>query len=235
MAAKKTTRKELLNEPDEFITISTRVATYVRQNRRSAGYGAVAFLAAVLAAILVHGYFKQRNLMSHELFEKAYQQYAIVTLSEKDVPKDKLETLFKEFDLIARDYGSLLAGEKALLYSAHLLYRMKDYQGALDRYAKMKSTSLVRQGLGSLVTYNLAMTRLAMKEYEAAKELFEQLAKDNESPYQREACASVAAIYEAMGKNKEAVQAYRQYLKMFPQAPDAPYVRARIAEISGSG
>jgi len=35
-----------------------------------------------------------------------------------------------------------------------------------------------------------------------------------------------------MGKNKEAVQAYRQYLKMFPQAPDAPFVRTRIADLS---
>jgi regulator of sirC expression with transglutaminase-like and TPR domain len=35
-----------------------------------------------------------------------------------------------------------------------------------------------------------------------------------------------------MGKNKEAVQAYRQYLKMFPEAPDAAYVKGRISEIA---
>jgi hypothetical protein len=36
-----------------------------------------------------------------------------------------------------------------------------------------------------------------------------------------------------MHKNKEAVQAYRQYLKMFPEAPDAAFVKARIADLTG--
>ena len=122
----------------------------------------------------------------------------------------------------------------ALLYSAHVLYKMKDYKGALDRYSRMKATSLVENGLAGLVMYHLAMTRLAMTDYEAAKSLFDRLSKDPESPYRREACASIGAIYEAQDKKKEAVQAYRQYLKMFPQAPDAAYIRARMAALSSS-
>jgi outer membrane protein assembly factor BamD (BamD/ComL family) len=123
----------------------------------------------------------------------------------------------------------------ALLYSGHVLYQKKDFKGAIERYERMKGTNIVKNGLGSLVMYHMAMTRLAMNEYEAAKLLFDQLAKETSSPYRREACASIAAIYEAQGKKKEAVQAYRQYLKMFPKAPDAPYVRARMATLSGSG
>jgi regulator of sirC expression with transglutaminase-like and TPR domain len=45
----------------------------------------------------------------------------------------------------------------------------------------------------------------------------------------------MAGIYEAMGKTKEAAQTYRQYLKMFPEAPDAPYIKARIADLSSPG
>ena len=111
----------------------------------------------------------------------------------------------------------------------------KDYRGALDRYTRMKTTGLVEKGLGSLVLYHIAMTRQALKEYEGALSLFDQLSKDTNSPYRREAVASIAGIYEAMGKTKEAAQTYRQYLKMFPEAPDAPYIKARIADLSTSG
>ncbi len=78
----------------------------------------------------------------------------------------------------------------------------------------------------------MAMSQLALKEYDKAVVQFDQLSKDVNSPYRREAYGTVARIYELMGKNKEAVQAYRQYLKMFPEAPDSAFVKARIAEIA---
>ena len=105
------------------------------------------------------------------------------------------------------------------MYSAHVLYAKKDFKGALERYQKMKSTRLVEKGLGSMVLYHMAMTSLALNDFDKAVLFFDQLSKDTKSPYQRQALSSIADIYEAMGKNKEAVQAYRQYLKMFPQAP----------------
>jgi len=232
---KRVTRKELLKEPDEFISFSGKVLQYTRQNPRTVGiYCAVVIVAACVAAGL-YAYRLHRVSQSHELFDKAYRSYQSVSLSQETLPAETWDQLFKVFDEIATQYPSLPAGEKALLYSGHILYRKQDYQGALDRYTKMKSTSLVEKGLGSLVMYHVAMTRQALKDYEGALSLFDQLSKDTNSPYRREAVASIAGIYETMGKNKEAAQTYRQYLKMFPEAPDAPYIKARIADLSTSG
>jgi tetratricopeptide (TPR) repeat protein len=185
--------------------------------------------------VVLYTYQEQRKDRGHELFERAYRNYQRVVLSQKPSTKKQLEQLFKEFNGIAKEYGSLLPGEMALLYSGHVLYKMKDYKGALERYNKVKSTKLARSGLGSMLMYHVAMTYLALKDYDQAKLLFEQLCKNTDSPYLREAYASIAAIYEATNKKKEAVQAYRQYLKMFPKAPDAAYVRARIADLTSPG
>ena len=76
---------------------------------------------------------------------------------------------------------------------------------------------------------------MALDDYEQAVLIFDQLSKDTNSPYRREAYASIARIYELMNKNKEAVQAYRQYLKIFPEAPDAAFVKSRIADLSKQG
>ena len=84
----------------------------------------------------------------------------------------------------------------------------------------------MKRGLGSLVLDHIAMTQFALKDYDKAVVLFDQLSKDSNSPYRREAYGMVARVYELMGKNKEAVQAYRQYLKTFPEAPDAAFVKA---------
>jgi outer membrane protein assembly factor BamD (BamD/ComL family) len=232
---KRISRKELVKEPDEFISTTGVVITYVREHPNRATAAVAVFLAL---AVAVAGYFWYQNrqvMTSHMLFEKAVQAYEITVHSGESPDAEKLDRLFSVFDQMANDFPTTPYGEEALLYTGHILYLKKDYQGALDRYSRMRSSNLVKKGLGPMVLYHIANTRLAMKDYDQAVALFSELTKDTNSPYKREAYASVARIYELMNKNKEALQAFRQYLKLFPEAPDAQYVRARIAELSAEG
>lgn len=235
MAEKKISRKELVSEPDEFLTYTGTVIGYVRENPSHA-VAAAALLLVIVAA--VSGYFwyqRSQILASHNSFEKAWGAYEAMTVATEPPSAEKLDQLFSAFDQIAKQYPSLPAGEKALLYSGHVLYKKKDYRAALERYDKMQATSFVKRGLGPMILYHVAETRLALKDYDQAVVIFDQLTKDKDSPYKREAYGAVARIYELMKKDKEALQAYRQYLKLFPEAPDAAYVKARIADLSVQG
>ncbi len=232
MAEKKLTRKELLKEPDEFLTTTSKVIQYTREHPKRVALGCALVIVGLLAAAGFYYYQKNRQVTSHELFEQVCREYEVTVQPSQQPSPQKLDHLFSEFDSLAKEYPSLPGGEMALLYSGHVLYKKQDYKGALERYVRMQSTNLVKSGLSSLVLYHIAMTQFALKDYDQAVALFDQLSKDNNSPYRREAYSSIARIYELMGKNKEAVQAYRQYLKMFPEAPDAAFVKARIAEIA---
>lgn len=232
MAAKKVTRKELLKEPDEFITTSAHIIGYTRQNPKKVLMIIVIVIFVILAAGGFYAYQRQAKLASHDLFEKALMDYQMLEMSRKAPTDTQLDKLLAQFETIAKEYPSFPAGEMALLYGGHMLYKKGDFPAALDRYTKMQTTNLVKEGLGPLILYHTAMTRFALKDYDQAILIFDQLSKDTNSPYRREAHAAIARIYEASGKNKEAVQAYRQYLKMFPEAPDAAFVKSRIAELS---
>ncbi len=231
MAEKKVSRKELLKEPDEFFTTSGTVIQYFRDNPRRMTAALAGLVILVLAALAFTSYQKFRVTKSHELFEAAHQSYE-TALADPNASPEVLDKLLTSFDAIAKDYSSLISGEMALLYTGHVLYRKGDYKEALDRYNRMQSTNLVRSGLAPLIMYHIAMTRFALKEYDQALSILDQLSQDINSPYRREAFASVARIYEAIGKNMEAAQAYKQYLKMFPEAPDAIFIKARISELS---
>lgn len=232
MAEKKLTRKELLKEPDEFLTTTGAVIKFVRENPKTAIIGCTIVVACLLAVLGYFAYQKYGNVASHEQFEKAFEEYQALERAPQPATGEQLDQLAAKFAAVARDYPTFPAGEMALLYEGHVLYNKKDFTGALERYTKMQGTSMVKTGLGPLVLYHIAMTRMAMNDYEQAALIFDQLSKDTNSPYRREAYAAIARIYESSGKNKEAVQAYRQYLKMFPEAPDAAFVKARIAELS---
>jgi predicted negative regulator of RcsB-dependent stress response len=232
VAEKKLSRKELLKEPDEFIDTTAKVMDFVRANPKKAAASVIAVALVALGALGVYAYVNHRSVACHDSFERAYKKYRALSADQNASP-EKLDEVAREFDAVANDYPSLTYGQTALLYAGHTLYRKGDYKGALERYERMKSTGFERKGLKELLVYHVAMTKLALKEYDQARALFEELSGDPLSPYRREAFAAIAGIYEGQGKNKEAVQAYRQYLKMFPQAPDAPYMRSRMADLAG--
>lgn len=235
MAEKKPRRKELLKEPDEFITWSARTIKFARENPRSIGIGISVALLIALISLGYYGYQSRRQATSHEMLETALRAYNSLSISADSKNVAQNDKVFEALNSIAKDYGNLPAGEVALLYSAHVLFNKGDYEGALERYNKFQSSSLVRKGFGPLALYNIAQSYMALKDYEKAINLFEQLSRDVNSPYRREAYASIARIYEVMDKKKEAVQAYKQYLKVFPEAPDADFVKAKIAQLSTQG
>jgi tetratricopeptide (TPR) repeat protein len=235
VAEKKVSRKALLKEPDEFLSFSARVILYVKENSRQMVALVLLIMACSAAAVSYNSYRTSRERNSHELFLRALRAYEETLEAEEPVSQVKLEALLAQFDYLVSQYGSLPAGEMAQLYAGHVLFKKEDYHGALERYLKMESTSLANQGVRQVFWYHIAETCMALKDYDQAMALFDKLSKDTDSPYRREAYASIARIYELTDRKKEAVQAYRQYLKMFPEAPDAAFVKSRVAELSDQG
>jgi len=196
VAAKKITRKELLKEPDEFITTSAQIIQYTRQNPKKVLIISVLVVIGLLAAGGFYAYQRQGKLASHELFERALMEYQMLDLSGQAPNDEQLDKILAQFETITRDYPSFPAGDMALLYRGDFLYRKNDFRAALDRYTRMQTTNLVKEGMGPLVLYHTAMTLFALKDYEQATIIFDQLSKDTNSPYCREAHAAIARIYE---------------------------------------
>lgn len=235
MAEKKISRKELLKEPDEFLTYTGIALQYIREHPRQATAAGIAVVLVILCGLGFYYYQHYRERKSHELLQQAIKAYEAITQVDRQLPTEKLDQLLASFDYIAATYPSLLAGEQATLYAGHVLYLKKDYVRALEKYQRLQASSLARKGLAALIFYHIGRTYLAMNEYDKAVLIFDQLAKDPDCPYRREAYGSIARIYEMMNKKKEAVQSYRQYLKIFPEAPDAAFVKSRIEELSPTG
>lgn len=235
MAEKKISRKELLKEPDEFLTTTARVINYTRANPRQVTLGVIILAVILAGAAGYYGFRKHQETTGLQLFDQAFRQYHEIVDAPTPPTAESLDKLLAAFEFVAQNYRSYPVGDQAQLYCGHVLYKKGDFKGALERYESLQSSSLVRKGLEPLVLYHMAMTRFALKQYEQAEKLFSQLSKDTNSPYRREAFAAIAHIYESQGKTKEAVQAYKQYLKMFPEAPDAAFIRARLADLSVKG
>ncbi len=235
MAEKKISRKELLKEPDEFLTYTGMTLKYIREHPRQTTTAGIIVALVIICGVGFYYYQHARERKSHELLQQAIKAYEVISYANKQLSSDQLDQLLASFEYISATYPSLLAGEQAVLYAGHVLFLKRDYPRALEKYQQLQSSTIARKGLASLILYHIGRTFLAMNEYDKAVLVFDQLAKDPDSPYRREAYGTIARIYEMMNKKKEAVQSYRQYLKIFPEAPDAAFVKSRIAELSPTG
>lgn len=235
VAEKKPKRKELLKEPDEFITWSARTVEFTRQNPRVIATGVLVVALVAIASLVYYGYESRRQATSHDMLEKAIRTYEKLAVTADSDTAPKQDKLLGVLDKISTNYGNLPAGQIALLYEGHILFNKGDYKGAVEKYKQFQLSGLARKGLEPLAIYNIAESEMALKDYEKAINLFEQLTRDINSPYRRESYSSIARIYEMMDKKKEAAQAYKQYLKVFPEAPDADFVKAKIAQLSEQG
>ena len=82
MAEKKPRRKELLKEPDEFITWSARAVAFTRNNPRTIGLAASLIVVVGLASLAYYGYQNRRQSAAHEMLESAVRTYEILSVSE---------------------------------------------------------------------------------------------------------------------------------------------------------
>ncbi len=229
--AENISRKELLKGDDEFISASSSFIRKAQANPKQVTMIVLIAVAAFAAVLLFMNYQNFKRTKSHTLYMNAHRTYENAA-AQSDVTSEQWDAILSEFRTLAADYPSLPAGQMSLLYAGHVLYKKQDFKGALEQYEKARNTGLMKHGLEQLAIYHIAMTKFALDEYDEALKLLNDLQVNTSSPYRREALASKARIYEAMGKNKEAVQDYKQYLKFFPEAPDALFIKSRIAHLS---
>ena len=107
MAEKKLTRKELLKEPDEFLTITGRVIRYTREHPRPVTVGCALVVIVVLAGRSFYYHQKNREVRSHELFDQVSREYEVAVQSPQQPTPQKLDKLLAEFDSLAREYNLL--------------------------------------------------------------------------------------------------------------------------------
>ena len=109
MAKKKLTRKELLKEPDEFLTLTEKLLNWIKQNPKPLVVGGCGLLLVIL---IVFGYIYYQNNRARvpaELLGQDLSRYQQLT-GETDAEK-ALATVAPDFDRLIDKFGSQPAGK----------------------------------------------------------------------------------------------------------------------------
>jgi len=229
MAKDKISRKELLNQNDEFLTFSRKLLNTCIQYRYQVLGGLGVVLALVILILGVRYFSKRAEVQAYAQLDAVIQKYR--ESSQDKAGADVLKAAEAGFTELMNSYpgkngadlgrivfaGILLdAGESE---RAAKLYR--EALGEADRYPSLKP--VIRMGLGNALE--------GTGDTAGAIQQFEDVVSDADNLMKPDAYFQLGRLYRAAGKNQEAAEAFR---KIATDYPDSMFARI-VSDAAGNG
>ncbi len=224
MAKKRVTRKELLKEPDEFMTFTGKVIQFVRSYQQYIIYG-TSFV--ILIGLIVSGYryyhgWQERK--SYTLLEEAIKRYEAM-----DDKKENLSTAKQEFQTLVEKYSGYSGGKMGRVIYANICYDSGDYDLAIDQYKKALIDFADQPSFKTFIQSSIGYAYQAKKNYQAAAEQFEAMVSNPAIYMKDEALFNLGLLYAKLGKPEKSREAFQKIITDYADSSYVEIAKERLA------
>jgi tetratricopeptide (TPR) repeat protein len=227
MARKKITRKQLLKEPDEFLTMSTRLFRFVMENRVRVGAVMAGLLMLAVAVAGFQYYQFRKGGQAFEELAEARKRYAAAVSDQGE--KEAYEAVKGDFETLIDRHGSREAGRLARVALANYAYEAGAPETAISLYEAALPELSHRPGILNLVLGGLAYAHEAAGNLSAAVDYFERITADDNPVMKGEAYYHLGRLYEQLGETGKSRTAYQTLADEYGDSVYADLARDKAA------
>ena len=227
MARTDKTRKQLLNEPDRFITFSGKLIAFGRSNAKTLLICTGVAVALLLSAVIIRQVFESKEKRASEMVEAAVTKYT-AALEDTD-PKTAYARVKTDFTDIFDRYGSQQATKAARIVFADISYKGGDADTAVSMYTRALEDFKHAAALKNIILSGLGHAYLLKSEYPESIRYFEMIAGGSQNDMKSDALFNLAWLYETTGQEAKSKALYQQLLTEFPDAMYGDLVREKIS------
>lgn len=226
MAKKTATRKQLLKEPDQFITFSGRMIAFGRSHVKLILTTAGVLVAVLLTVVSVRQMAERNELKASAQVEKVIAKYT-QALSETN-PEEAYHEVKTDFQEIFDQYGSNASVNVARIFYGDISYLANDGDTAIGMYQKALEDFGDTPALKNLLLSSLSHAYLLKGKDLEAIHTFEKIAAGEEATLKSGALFNLASLYEASGDTEKSSALYKQLLAEFPNSLYGDVVKEKI-------
>ena len=226
MARQRISRKELLRQPDQFLTRSARVIAWAESNATSILYSAG---AVILVVILVGGWSlwrTNRYARAEALLYEAMNAGGNGEVVQQDASQN--DQMVQALQSLVRDYGGTPVAIQAYWNLGRLYFARAEYVAALEAYEQARnrlSGSSESALMGAMIALNIAYAEEAQGVCEQALGNFETVLKAPAAPWLR------SEAYLGMGRCHEESGDLRKAAEVYDRALTDPEVNGAVREL----
>jgi tetratricopeptide (TPR) repeat protein len=226
---KRVTRKKLLKEPDEFLTLSGKAIRFVTENQRLV-FGVVVGVVVVALAVAGFRYFADLSeRKAYALFEQGRLHYLAAISGDKTAPG--YQEAAEKFEAVIRKYPSTDAAPFSLIVYADASHHSGDYQKAIELYQRALGAFSPESFIEKLIWNGLAYAYEAKKDYKAAAEYFQKITETQDGSMKADAWYNLGRMMEADNHQKEALEAYNRVVKAYPDSVGFQIAKEKVLRL----
>ncbi len=230
---KRVTRKQLLKEPDEFLTFSAKAIRFGAENQKAISYALIALVVVVLSVALFRYFSNLSERKAYAVFEQGLVHYMGQAPGKTSAHfQEKAKEAFAE---VLRKYPSTRAAELSLPLYADISYEEGAYDQAVELYQRALEVLSQDKTLQRLLWNDLAYAYEGKKDYNTAAQYYEKITGSEGAFLKADAYFNLGRIYEAMGNQEGARKAYDQLVKDYPGAANFQIAKEKLGRLEGQG
>lgn len=231
----KSPARRQLKEPDEFITLFSRMFLYVRHHtkRLLVLLGATVLVAAVI--VILFAFESRANRQAAALGYEALRYYhGDLPGSQKDAKAEPdYQKALERYQEIVEKYPRSPSAIPAQYYIGNSYFGLKNYDEAAKAYRKFIEKYPGNRDLTALVYERLGYTALMQGKTQDALDAFKKIVQMKGTNNQDQALFEIGRLYEKMGQQNEAIEQYKTIVKDYTKSPFAIEARVRIKSLGG--
>ncbi len=214
--AKVKRRKDIIRDPEEIVSISSKLIDYARENLEKLKILGIIALILLVVSGGVGLYLRYENRKGLELYNKGYVRFSkfIRSGDKKELSKSE-----KILERIMDEYSHSKAVLPATCQLAYIKFREKRWDDAIGLYKRFLKE------IGNDSPYT-PFARLCISacyeqkgEYLKAEEILNDLKGKTTGYLKQQVMLSLARIYRLTGRAKESKEISQEFVKLFPDSP----------------
>ncbi len=214
--AKKVSRKQLLKEPDEFITFTGKLIRLGRTYQKQM----VLVLGITVAVLLIFSLLKffsdRAENKAFTLLNLATDKYNSIVASQD--PVAALKEVEKDFDHILEKYHRYQGGRIARVKYAHFCYHAGEYDKAAGLYAQALNDVGKNPFIRNIILNGLGYSYKALKDYETSAKYFEMIISSDNPMLKDEALFNLSKLYRILGKENKRSEMLEKIVSDYPES-----------------
>ncbi len=222
---KKISRKKLLKEPDEFITISGKMIQFAVAYKTQLTY-AISIVAVLIVLIAGYRFFSIRSEnKAMELWDRAITKYETAIQTQDAIAAYR--TVSEDFNLILERYGNSAAGKLARVTFANICFNGGEFNQAIELYEASLKNFEQQALIYNLILSGLGYANEELNQNQRAVTYFEKIAAKGGQVLRDEALFNLGVLYDKLGEKEKSQNAFNQITSDFPDSMYIDIVKER--------
>jgi len=161
----------------------------------------------------------------------AMETYGMVSSPYRDGSPQEYRTVLEKFDEIITKYPKTSSGKIALLFKGNIYLRLGEFDDAIKAYEAFLQKTREKKLYRSFALDGLGYSYEGKKEYQKAVDAYQRIIGLGEGFQLADAYFGLGRCYEKMGKIKEALEYYRNFVSASKKSEMTNIVLRKISDL----